>query len=114
MKKFKRPWGYYQELFEEPGVKVKKLVISPGQRISLQTHKYREEVWSIIDGRGLFEGERHVFNVKPGRVIKIPKRNKHRIENKSKKKDLIIFEIQRGNYLGEDDIVRYSDDYKRI
>lgn len=112
----RRPWGYFLNLHEEDGFKVKKLVVSPGQRLSLQSHKFRSEMWNCVRGKGtaLIDGD-VAFDEKrlyPGRTMYIPAECMHRLINTGKE-DLVIIETQIGAYLGEDDIERYEDDYGR-
>lgn len=107
-------WGYYFVLHEDKNFKVKKVVVNPGQRISLQYHNKRSESWVIIDGEGLVtigENKEHCFCTDH---FYIYQKIKHRIENLSEDKPLIFVEIQTGEYFGEDDIVRIEDDYHRI
>ena len=108
-----RPWGYFVNLLEEPGYKVKKLVIKPGQRISLQMHNYREEHWIIVQGEGTAIVGDQIKKVRKGDYVYIPKKTKHRLENTGQS-DLIVIEVQIGDYLGEDDIIRFEDDYGRV
>jgi len=117
--KSKRPWGSYEVLHEEPGLKVKKITVKAGNRLSLQKHSRREEFWTIISGRGLFsiglmtkDGEPFLRKevVKPGDQLHIPVEMLHRIQAET---DLVFIESQKGDYLEEDDIVRFDDDYDR-
>lgn len=113
----KKPWGTHQVLFEEKGVKIKKLVIEKGQGISLQYHKHRDELWKIVKGTGTYTSHEGVTELKEiqvakGSVIKIDKRRVHRIKNVGNTK-LEVIEIQTGNVLKESDIVRISDVYGR-
>ncbi len=108
-----RPWGSYTVLDEGPGYKVKRIEVLPGKRLSYQKHALRDEHWMVVAGRArviLDGGE--VF-VELGETIDIPVGAAHRIENPGTDK-LIFIEIQRGSYLGEDDITRLQDDYGRI
>ncbi len=107
-----RPWGYYTILEEEKNYKVKKLVINPGQRLSLQFHYKRSEIWTIVEGEPTITCGENIKEYKKGEYIEIPVKTKHRIQNKAKTPAVII-EVQNGDYLGEDDIVRIEDDYQR-
>lgn len=110
---FQRPWGSYLNTLEEPGYKIKKIVVNPGARLSLQSHDQRSEHWVVVQGEALVTlGE---TEIKMGRdeYIYIPKGSIHRLQNLGST-DLILVEIQLGKYLGEDDIKRYQDDYNRI
>ncbi len=107
-----RPWGNYEVLLIEEGFQVKRIQVSPGQRLSLQTHKHRAEKWTIVKGEGIVTlGERDL-PVKVGDVVQIAKEEKHRMTNPGKE-PVVFVEVQVGDYLGEDDIVRLQDDYKR-
>jgi mannose-1-phosphate guanylyltransferase len=107
-----RPWGSYTVLEEMDGFKVKKIIVKPGKRLSLQKHFHRSEHWVVVSGSAFVtKGEKEFF-VKPNESIYISMGEIHRLENRGKV-DLVIVEIQVGDYLGEDDIVRLEDDYKR-
>jgi mannose-6-phosphate isomerase len=112
-KKDYRPWGYFTILSEEPDHKVKRIVIFPGKRLSLQRHFHREEHWYIISGETLVTSGKEIILLKPGESIDIPLGTLHRIENPGKS-DALIIEVQRGDYFGEDDIERFDDDFGRI
>lgn len=107
-----RPWGYFTILEEKDNYKVKKLFVNPGQRLSLQLHHHRDEQWIIVKGcANLVCGESSkIYHT--GESIAIPRGILHRIENNSDS-PVIIIEVQNGEYLGEDDIVRFQDDYSR-
>lgn len=107
-----RPWGSFTVLDEGPGYKVKRIEVKPGGRLSYQRHSHRAEHWFIICGRGLVTLDGLEIVVNAGEAIDIPIGGAHRIMNFGK--DLLVFvEVQRGTYLGEDDIVRLQDDYGR-
>ncbi len=108
-----KPWGYYTILDEEKEYKVKKLVVNPGGRLSLQVHKHRSEFWMVVEGNPviLCGGTAREYSV--GENVFIPVETKHRLENFTGSRVTII-EIQRGAYLGEDDIIRLEDVYNRI
>ena len=107
-----RPWGVYKVICEEKRFKVKRIVINPGKRLSLQYHHHRSEHWIVVRGTALtFIDGKEQF-VHEGESVFIPKNVHHRLENPGKV-DLEIVEIQGGEYLGEDDIVRLDDDFRR-
>ena len=107
-----RPWGYFTVLADEPDHKVKRIVVYPGKRLSLQKHQKREEHWFVVSGQGIvtLDGER--LNKKCGESINIPCGSSHRIENPGTV-ELSFIEVQTGEYFGEDDIERLEDDYGR-
>ena len=106
-----REWGSFQILLDEPKVKVKKITVNPDQRLSLQLHKKREELWYVISGFGEMQVGSKVFEIEAGRVIKIIKYEVHRVRCAGLN-DLVLVEIQTG-ICQEDDIVRIEDDYGR-
>lgn len=108
-----RPWGNYTILDEGIGYKVKRIIVNPGMRLSLQSHNKRSEHWVIVQGRGKVQVNEIVKEVVYNDVIYIPKEALHRIENTGQD-TLIFIETQVGDYLGEDDIIRYSDDFGRV
>ena len=109
----KRPWGAYKVLLEDDNCKVKKITVKPKSRLSYQMHKKRAEVWVVISGKGKIQVENEINEVGPNAIIMIPYETKHRIENIDDKEDLVFIETQTGTYFGEDDIIRYEDDYGR-
>jgi mannose-6-phosphate isomerase len=107
-----RPWGRFAVLDEGPGWKTKRLEVLPGQRLSLQLHARRSEVWTVVAGAGRFiVGEAQILGSVGANII-VPIDTKHRIENHGTDL-LVIIEVQLGRYLEEDDIVRFQDDYER-
>jgi glycosyltransferase involved in cell wall biosynthesis/mannose-6-phosphate isomerase-like protein (cupin superfamily) len=107
-----RPWGNFTVLHEADGYKVKRIEVLPGKRLSYQKHSKRSEHWMIVQGTGKVTLEGRVLTVQAGDAVDIPIGAAHRIENPGD--DLLVFiEIQRGQYLGEDDIVRLEDDFGR-
>lgn len=108
-----RPWGWFEILYEERGMKIKRILVKPGERLSLQSHNQRRENWTFLQGKGLFTLDESRIEVTPHQSVYIPLKSRHRIENIGKE-DLLFVEVQTGDYLGEDDIVRYEDDYKRV
>jgi mannose-1-phosphate guanylyltransferase/mannose-6-phosphate isomerase len=108
-----RPWGWFEVLFEEAGLKVKRIMVRPGKRLSLQSHERRAENWVMAQGQARVTlGERTV-DLEKRQSVFIPEKTKHRVENPGKE-DLVFIEVQTGTYLGEDDITRYQDDFNRI
>ena len=107
-----RPWGEYQILLDDPKVKIKRIRVKPGQRLSYQYHTKRREEWVVVEGNlTIIIDDDKVFRY-PGESIHIPLGTKHRAWNETDK-DVIFIEVQTGEYFGEDDIVRIEDDYKR-
>lgn len=107
-----RPWGYFTVLEENSSYKVKKLVVNPGQKLSLQFHRHREEHWVIVEGTPTIYCGELCKEFNKGESLFIPKEEIHRIENHTSEK-VIVIEVQNGDYLGEDDIVRIKDEYSR-
>lgn len=108
-----RPWGSYTVLEEGPGFKVKRVTVNAGGRLSLQMHHQRSEHWVVISGTARVTRDQESFDLHVGESTAIPVRTKHRLENPGKE-TVHIIEVQNGPYLGEDDIVRFKDDYGRI
>lgn len=107
-----RPWGSYIILEETPTYKVKKIVVNSCQKISLQYHQHRSEHWVVIKGEAIVTKNNSQLILKEGESIDIPKKIVHRLENV--REDILeIIEIQTGQYLGEDDIIRLEDIYER-
>ena len=108
-----RPWGSYVVLDEGTDYKVKTITVLPGKRISYQRHARRQEHWLVVHGIGLvtLDGEDH--DVQPGSAVDVPVGMAHRIANTGTAEPLTFIEVQRGDYFGEDDIVRIEDDYGR-
>ena len=107
-----RPWGSYTVLEEGPGYKVKRVTVSAGGRLSLQLHHKRSEHWVVIAGTARVTRGEEVFDLQVGHSTEIPVETPHRLENPGSE-TLHIIEVQNGPYLGEDDIVRFHDDYGR-
>ena len=107
-----RPWGSFTNLDQGKGYKVKKLHILPGQKISLQKHFKRSEHWVVVKGTAYIIKGKKQFKLNANQSTFIKKGEVHRIENKSKK-DLVMIEVQTGEYLEEDDIQRFKDIYIR-
>jgi mannose-1-phosphate guanylyltransferase/mannose-6-phosphate isomerase len=107
-----RPWGTYASLKEENGYKVKRITVKPGQSLSLQYHHQRAEHWVVVQGKALIQIGDQEFETDPGQYRYIPLKEKHRLTNICDE-TLVLIEVQCGNYLGEDDIVRLADTYGR-
>ena len=106
-----RPWGLFENIKHEKGYKVKKLLVLPGEKISLQKHLKRSEHWVVIEGIATITKGKKV-KLKENESTFIKKGEIHRIENNTKK-NLILIEAQTGKYLEEDDIYRFEDKYNR-
>ena len=108
-----RPWGTYTILEESENYKIKRIVVKPGKRLSLQKHYHRSEHWIVVSGTALVTiGEKQTL-IKPNESTYIPIGEVHRLENPGKV-DVVLIEAQVGSYLGEDDIIRLDDDFERI
>ena len=107
-----RPWGGFQTIEEGRGYKVKRLLVQPGQRLSLQRHRFRAEHWVVVVGspRVIISGRPR--RLKPRASVDVPRGAWHRIENPGRV-PVVLIEVQHGPYLGEDDIIRRQDDYGR-
>ena len=107
-----RPWGNFTVLDEGEGFKVKRIEVLPEKRLSYQKHARRGEHWFVIKGTAHVTLDGEIIVVESGAAIDIPLGSAHRVENKGD--DLMVFiEVQQGDYLGEDDIVRLEDDFGR-
>lgn len=102
-----RPWGYYTILEDRQGYKVKEIGVYPGRAISLQKHKHRSEHWNIVEGKAYIIIGNQRMEVSKNQSVYVPKNTKHKVYNHTKKTVKII-EVQIGNYLEEDDIIRYD------
>jgi len=111
-RKVYRPWGHYDSIDSGLGFQVKHIFVNPGAKLSLQKHKKRAEHWVIIKGKALITCGNKVFQMKENQSTYVPKGEIHRLEN-TQKEPLEIIEIQTGEYLGEDDIIRIKDEYNR-
>jgi mannose-1-phosphate guanylyltransferase len=107
-----RPWGSYSVLAEADGYKIKTISVKPGQKLSLQKHQHRNEHWVVARGEAIVTNGEKILHLKTNESTYIPAGEVHRLENKGST-DLILIEAQIGSYVGEDDIVRLQDDYKR-
>jgi mannose-1-phosphate guanylyltransferase/mannose-6-phosphate isomerase len=110
--KVHRPWGSYQSVDQGDRFQVKRIVVKPGGRLSLQLHHHRAEHWVVVRGTARVTVGKAVKVLRENESIYIPNGTQHRLENPGKI-DLELIEVQTGSYLGEDDIVRIEDDYRR-
>ena len=107
-----RPWGAYTVLEEAHGFKIKRIEVRPGAALSLQLHHRRSEHWVVVRGTARVTNGEREFDVRPNESTYIPVETRHRLENRASE-PLVIIEVQCGDYLGEDDIVRFEDKYGR-
>ena len=107
-----RPWGSYESLSSRPGCQVKHIVVNAGASLSLQLHHKRAEHWIVLKGVALVTCDNKEFELRPNESTYIPVGSKHRLTNPSNN-PIEIIEVQIGEYLGEDDIVRFEDQYDR-
>lgn len=108
-----RAWGSYTVLEEGPDYKIKRIVVNPRSRLSLQMHHRRSEHWVVVSGTARVTCGESVYNIHANQSTFVPMGVKHRLENPGDE-PLQIIEVQSGRYLGEDDIVRFQDDYGRV
>lgn len=106
-----RPWGRWEEYLNEPGYRVKRIIVNPGKRLSLQKHEHRREHWVVVQGTGLFTLNDDVRKIGKGDALYIDLGDVHRLENDGDAY-LVIIETQLGVCL-EDDIIRLEDDFGR-
>jgi mannose-1-phosphate guanylyltransferase/mannose-6-phosphate isomerase len=111
-RKVNRPWGWYDTLDEGERFKVKRIQVKPGASLSLQMHHHRAEHWIVVKGIAEVTNGEKVIRLKENESTYIPQGEKHRLSNPGTE-PLEIIEVQSGSYLGEDDIVRFEDVYKR-
>jgi mannose-1-phosphate guanylyltransferase/mannose-6-phosphate isomerase len=107
-----RPWGFYEGLIEGNRFQVKRIVVTPGQKLSLQKHFHRAEHWVVVDGSALVTRDAETVLLRENESIYLPLGCVHRLENPGRI-PLTLIEVQSGSYLGEDDIVRIEDTYGR-
>jgi mannose-6-phosphate isomerase len=108
-----RPWGTFTVLDEADGFKVKRIEVLPGKRLSYQKHSQRAEHWVVVKGTAKVTLDDREITVETGQAIDIAIGSAHRVENPGRG-PLVFIEVQRGGYLGEDDIVRLEDDFGRV
>jgi len=111
-KKVFRPWGYYLSIENDRKWQIKKIEVNPGASLSLQMHKQRAEHWIVVKGTAKVEVDEKEYYLSENESTYIPLGSKHRLSNPGTK-PLILIEVQSGDYLGEDDIVRFEDNYGR-
>jgi mannose-6-phosphate isomerase-like protein (cupin superfamily) len=107
-----RPWGSFDVLIDASNTKVKRLSVNPGQRLSLQSHKLRDEHWVVVAGTAVVTLDDETLELGYGQSVYVKRGARHRIANQGDKQ-LEIIEVQTGDGFPEEDIVRYSDDYHR-
>lgn len=107
-----RPWGSYEVLLDTAKYKIKRIIVAPGKKLSLQKHFHRSEHWVVVSGTAEVTNGEQIITVRPNESTYIPMGVVHRLENKGKI-DLVMIEVQVGEYTGEDDIVRLEDSYGR-
>ncbi|MBL94206.1 MAG: Alginate biosynthesis protein AlgA [Alphaproteobacteria bacterium MarineAlpha3_Bin5] len=107
-----RPWGFYRAIDQDKGFKVKRIVVKPGGCLSLQMHYHRSEHWIVVDGTAKVLKDKEEFILKANESTYIPAKVRHRLENIGTN-SLHVIEVQTGQYVEEDDIVRFEDIYKR-
>ena len=112
-KRIYRPWGYYQSIDSGPRYQVKRIVVSPGRRLSLQKHFHRAEHWVVVSGTAEVTRGTETIMVHENESVFLPIGAVHRLANPGKI-NLELIEVQTGSYLGEDDIVRLEDAYNRL
>lgn len=107
-----RPWGYYEGIDVGDGFQVKRIMVKPGSRLSLQRHQKRSEHWIVVEGRAHITIDDRTFDLDANQSTFVPIGSVHRLENLTDA-PLLMIEVQSGSYLGEDDIERLEDDYNR-
>jgi mannose-6-phosphate isomerase len=108
-----RPWGSYTVLEEGRGYKIKRIEVKPGHRLSLQLHHHRSEHWIVVSGTAKVTCAEQEILLSTNQSTYVPPCTQHRLENVGVI-PLVLIEVQNGEYLGEDDIVRFHDDYARV
>ncbi len=110
--KAQRPWGSWAVLAVYPRAILKQIRVTPGCRLSLQSHEHRDELWTVVQGVATVEIDGQQRHVPEGGVVTVPRGSRHRLGNEGQGL-LIVIEIQSGETLSEEDIERYEDDYHR-
>lgn len=110
---FQRPWGFYKTTVMNEYFQSKVICVKPGAQLSLQSHNHREEHWIVAHGMGKVQIDKSFIEIKCGSSLFIPMGAKHRLINTGTEDNLIVTEVQIGDYFGEDDIIRYEDVYGR-
>ena len=109
---YERPWGTYRTIEQRENYQLKHIVVKPSKRLSLQYHHHRDEHWTVIKGKGTVQLDEKSIDLELNGRVFIPKLSKHRMSNYTEE-DVEFLEIQIGDYLGEDDIVRVEDYFGR-
>jgi len=112
-KRVYRPWGSYESIRQGEGFQVKSLIVHPRSKLSLQAHRHRAEHWTVVRGIAKVTCDDTIITLEPNRSIHIPLGARHRLQNPGSE-ELEVIEVQCGSYLGEDDIIRFEDDFGRI
>ncbi|CAA9339729.1 MAG: Mannose-1-phosphate guanylyltransferase / Mannose-6-phosphate isomerase [uncultured Nocardioidaceae bacterium] len=107
-----RPWGSWHVIDAEEGFKIKRIHVDAGCRLSYQQHEHRSEHWVVISGIATCTIDGRIVIAGPGESVDVPLGAKHRLANEGSE-ELVVVEVQRGVYTGEDDIIRIDDDYGR-
>lgn len=108
-----RPWGSYTVLEERTNFKIKRIVVNPGAKLSMQMHKHRSEHWVVVSGVATISNNDIEYTLQENQSTYIPQTHRHRLANNTSE-PLSIIEVQCGKYVGEDDIVRFDDHYGRL
>lgn len=108
-----RPWGSFESVMCGEGYQVKRIVVVPGKKLSLQYHHHRSEHWTVVSGEARVTVGDDIVVLAPDESVYIPLGAVHRLENAGDE-DIVLIEVQCGDYLGEDDIVRVEDDFGRV
>lgn len=108
-----RPWGSYTVLEERANFKIKRIVVNPGAKLSMQMHKHRSEHWVVVSGAATISNNEIEYTLQENQSTYIPQTHRHRLANNTSE-PLSIIEVQCGEYVGEDDIVRFDDQYGRL
>lgn len=111
---FPRPWGFYKTTVMNEYCQAKVICVYPKSQLSLQSHNRREEHWIVTHGKGVVQIGESELSAQSGSSFFIPKGCKHRLTNVDEKENLVVTEVQIGDYFGEDDIIRYEDIYGRV
>ena len=111
--KINRPWGNYKIIAKGDGFQSKIIHVNPKQQLSVQSHNYRSEHWIVLSGEAKVYLEEKEYILSIGQSIDIPLKSKHSLQNATEQ-DLEILEVQLGEILSEEDIIRYSDIYGRV
>jgi mannose-6-phosphate isomerase-like protein (cupin superfamily) len=109
---FERPWGTFEIFATAPNYQVKRLTVFPQGKLSLQSHKHRSEHWVVVHGKAKVINGENILVLYANQSTFIPVGHIHRLENPGEE-NLEVIEVQTGDYLGEDDIIRYEDIYNR-